>query len=255
VVGQEELDLGEIFRYINKKALFVGQWQYRRGTLSEAEYDALIAGEAEVKFQRWCERAIAEQMLQPQVVYGYFQCQSDHNDLIVYDPEGRGEPLRITFPRQLDKKRLCIADFFRSVRSKERDVIAMTVVTMGARATELCQEFFQGDRYDDYLHFYGLGVEAAEGLAELWHKRVRRELDIAHTDATDIKGLFRQRYQGSRYSFGYPACPRLEDQQAIFQLLGPERIGVSLTEGFQLVPEQSTSAIIVHHMDAKYFNI
>ncbi|MEZ4448536.1 MAG: methionine synthase [Nannocystaceae bacterium] len=255
VVGPEELSLHEIFRYINKKALFVGQWQYRRGTLSEAEYEALIQGQAEVKFRAWCERAAADRMLQPRVVYGYFPCQSDHNDLIIYHPEDRRPPLRITFPRQLDKKRLCIADFFRSVRSGERDVIALTVVTMGQIATEICHRMFEGDRYDDYLHFYGLGVEAAEGLAELWHKRVRRELDIAHGDATDIGGLFKQHYQGSRYSFGYPACPRLEDQLAVFQLLEPERIGVSLTEGFQLVPEQSTSAIIVHHMDAKYFNI
>jgi len=255
VVGSEELNIGEIFRYINKKALFVGQWQYRRGSLSESEYNALIEREAEVKFRRWCERAANDKLLAPQVVYGYFPCQADHNDLIVYDPEDKRAPLRITFPRQLDKKTLCISDFFRTVQSKERDVIAMTVVTMGACATELCQELFAADRYDDYLHFYGLGVEAAEGLAELWHKRVRRELDIAHGDATDIKGLFKQKYQGSRYSFGYPACPRLEDQVAVFDLLGPERIGVNLTEGFQLVPEQSTSAIIVHHMDAKYFNI
>lgn len=255
VVGSEELDLGEIFRYINKKALFVGQWQYRRGSLSESEYNALIEREAEVKFRSWCERAANDKLLAPQVVYGYFPCQADHNDLIIYDPEDKREPLRITFPRQLDKKTLCIADFFRTVQSKERDVIAMTVVTMGACATELCQELFAADRYDDYLHFYGLGVESAEGLAELWHKRVRREMDIAHSDSTDIKGLFGQKYQGSRYSFGYPACPRLEDQVAVFDLLGPERIGVNLTEGFQLVPEQSTSAIIVHHTDAKYFNI
>jgi len=255
VVGPEELNLGEIFRYINKKALFVGQWQYRRGSLKEAAYNQLIEREAEVKFRHWCERAMTDKMLAPQVVYGYFPCQADHNDLIIYDPDERREPLRITFPRQLDKKRSCIADFFRTVASKERDVIAMTVVTMGACATELCQELFAADRYDDYLHFYGLGVESAEGLAELWHKRVRRELGIASGDSTDIKGLFKQRYQGSRYSFGYPACPRLEDQVAVFDLLGPERIGVSLTDGFQLVPEQSTSAIIVHHNDAKYFNI
>ena len=261
VVDAQELSLGEIFRYINKKALFVGQWQYRRGTLSESEYRALLDGEAEVKFRRWCERAVAERMLQPRVVYGYYPCNSDHNDLLIYDPTcgadaRRPEVIaRITFPRQLDKRRLCIADYFRSVRSGQRDVLALSCVTMGAVATEICQEMFAGDRYDDYLHFYGLGVEAAEGLAELWHKRIRRELDIAHLDSTDIQGLFKQHYQGSRYSFGYPACPRLEDQQVLFRLLEPERIGVSLTEGFQLVPEQSTSAMVVHHEAAKYFNI
>jgi 5-methyltetrahydrofolate--homocysteine methyltransferase len=255
VVGPEELQLAEIFRYINKKALFVGQWQYRRGRLSEAEYEEILHNTIEPKFRMWCERAISDKMLAPRVVYGYFPCQSDHNALLIHDPAGIRPPLRLDLPRQLDHKRLCIADYFRSVRSGERDVIALTCVTMGAVATELCQEMFAANRYDDYLHFYGLGVEAAEGLAELWHKRVRRELNIAQDDATDITDLFKQHYQGSRYSFGYPACPRLEDQVPLVELLGTERIGVSLTEGFQLVPEQSTSAIIVHHPDAKYFNI
>lgn len=260
VVGPEELQLGEIFRYVNKKALFVGQWQYRRGKLTEAEYEALISGTVEPKFRMWCERAIADKMLQPRVVYGYYPCQSDHNDLLIYPPEGepddRNPRVRITFPRQLDKNRLCVADFFRSVRSGERDVIALTCVTMGEVATQYCQEMFGANLYDDYLHFYGLSVEGAEGLAELWHKRIRRELDIAQDDSTDIRGMFAQHYQGSRYSFGYPACPRLEDQVYLCKMLRTEDIGVTLTEeGFQMVPEQSTSAIIVHHPDAKYFNI
>ncbi len=256
VVGPEELQLGEIFRYINKKALFTGQWQYRRGRLSEAEYNVLLQGTVEPKFRMWCERVIAEKMLEPRVVYGYFPCQSDHNDLLIYDPEDKAPPLRIAFPRQLEKGRLCIADFFRSVRSGERDVIALTCVTMSDIATRLSGEMFAADQYDDYLHYYGLGVESAEALAELWHKRVRRELNIAQDDATDIRDLFKQHYQGSRYSFGYPACPRLEDQVPLVKLLRTDRIGVSLTEeGFQLVPEQSTSAIIVHHPSAKYFNI
>ncbi len=255
VVDERELDLAEIFRYVNKKALFVGQWQYRRGSLSEQEYETLVRDKVEPKFRYWCERALQERLLRPQVVYGYFPCQSDRNDLVIYDPEVKLAATRIRFPRQLDGKRLCIADFFRSVRSKDRDVIAMTVVTMGAIASEVCQTLFTENRYGEYLHFYGLGVEATEGLAELWHKRIRRELGIAHEDSTDISGLFKQQYRGSRYSFGYPACPRLEDQTHVFQLLRPDRIGVSLTEGFQLVPEQATSAIVVHHHGAKYFNI
>ncbi|MCY0988944.1 methionine synthase [Nannocystis sp. ILAH1] len=260
IAGPEEVQLGEIFRYMNKKALYVGQWQYRRGKMNEAEYEELLEKTVEPKFRMWCERAMADKMLQPRVAYGYFPCQSDHNDLLIYpapgEPDDRTPRVKITFPRQLDKGRLCIADFFRSVRSGERDVIALTCVTMGEVATQHCQEMFAANRYDDYLHFYGLGVEGAEGLAELWHKRVRRELDIAQDDSTDIKGLFGQHYQGSRYSFGYPACPRLEDQVHLCKLLRTENIGVTLTEeGFQLVPEQSTSAIIVHHPDAKYFNI
>ena len=256
VVGPEELQLGEIFRYINKKALYVGQWQYRRGRFSEEEYNQILRDTVEPKFRMWCERAIVDKMLAPRVVYGYYPCQSDHNELIIYDPEDRSPPLRIAFPRQLDKGHLCIADFFRSVRSGERDVIGLTCVTMGEIATRICGEMFADNRYDDYLHFYGLGVEAAEGLAELWHKRIRRELNIAQDDSTDINNLFKQHYQGSRYSFGYPACPRLEDQVPLVKMLRTERIGVTLTEeGFQMVPEQSTSAIIVHHPDAKYFNI
>ena len=256
VVGPEELQLGEIFRYINKKALFVGQWQYRRGRFSEEEYNQILHDTVEPKFRMWCERAIVDNMLAPRVVYGYYPCQADHNELVIYDPEDRSPPLRIAFPRQLDKGHLCIADFFRSVRSGERDVIGLTCVTMGEIATRICGEMFADNRYDDYLHFYGLGVESAEALAELWHKRIRRELNIAQDDATDIRDLFKQHYQGSRYSFGYPACPRLEDQVPLVKMLRTERIGVTLTEeGFQLVPEQSTSAIVVHHPDAKYFNI
>jgi len=165
--------------------------------------------------------------------------------------------MRFTFPRQALTmgKNLCLADFFASQESGRMDTVAFHLVTMGSRASEYSRELFKSDNYADYLYFHGLSVEAAEALAELWHKRIREELGIAGEDATDVRKLFRQQYQGSRFSFGYPACPNIEDQAKLFELLDPARIGVELTEEFQLDPEQSTSAIIVHHPEAKYFSI
>jgi 5-methyltetrahydrofolate--homocysteine methyltransferase len=263
VVGPSELSLAEIFSYINKRALFRGQWQYRRGRRSEGEYRQFVASTVEPKFRGWCQRAIDHRLLEPSLVYGYFPCAADKNDLVVFRPDGNPgggrEWLRIAFPRQVEGRRLCIADFFRPLdaagSSGERDVVAVQVVTMGRVASERAQEMFQSDRYDDYLHFHGLAVESAEALAELWHRRVRQELGIAGGDAKTVEQLFAQGYQGSRYSFGYPACPRLEDQAHVFALLDPSRIGVELTEEWELVPEQSTSAIVVHHPEARYFNI
>jgi 5-methyltetrahydrofolate--homocysteine methyltransferase len=162
---------------------------------------------------------------------------------------------RFAFPRQNGDRYLCIADFFRAADDDEVDVCAFHLVTMGAFASEYTAELFRANRYQEYLYVHGMTVECAEALAEYWHRQIRTELGIAAQDAPDIKRLFSQGYQGSRYSFGYPACPNLEDHRQLFTLLRPERIGVSLTEEFQLVPEQSTSAIIVHHAEAKYFNV
>jgi 5-methyltetrahydrofolate--homocysteine methyltransferase len=163
--------------------------------------------------------------------------------------------VRFTFPRQPGGKNLCLADFFAARESGKMDVVAFHLVTVGRRASEYSHELFKSDNYSDYLYFHGLSVESAESLAELWHKRIREELGIAGADSPELTRLFRQEYQGSRYSFGYPACPRLEDQEKLFALLDPSRIDVSLSEEFQLEPEQSTSAIIVHHSQAKYFSI
>jgi 5-methyltetrahydrofolate--homocysteine methyltransferase len=259
VIEPGAIPLAEVFPYINKRALFRGQWQYRRGRRSEEEYRRFIAETVDPKFKQWCQRAIDRRMLEPRVVYGYYPCASDKNELVVFRPAGKpraGEEwLRIAFPRQPDGRRLCLADFFRPLAAGQRDVVAFQIVTMGAVATERSQELFAADRYDDYLHFHGLAVEAAEGLAELWHKRVRQELGVAGGDARTVEQLFAQGYQGSRYSFGYPACPSLEDQKQLFELLDPQRIGMTLSEEFQLVPEQSTSALVVHHPDARYFNV
>ncbi len=255
VVGPEQLSLSEIFTFLNKRALFRGQWQYRRQRRSEEEYRRFVSETVEPKFQSWCQRAIDHQLLQPRVVYGYYPCNSDKNELVIHRPDGGAEWVRIAFPRQPDGRRLCLADFFRPLSSGERDVVALQIVSMGPVATAKAQELFAADRYDDYLHFHGLAVESAEALAELWHQRVRRELEIAGNDARTVEGLLSQGYQGSRYSFGYPACPRLEDQAHLFTVLRPERAGLSLSEEFQLVPEQSTSAVICHHPEARYFNV
>jgi 5-methyltetrahydrofolate--homocysteine methyltransferase len=246
----------EISKYLNKKTLYRGQWQFRpKAGQSREEYDAFIEAEAEPIFRSTLQRCIEEQLLTPSVVYGFFPAQSEGDDLIVYDPDDNGrEWVRFTFPRQPKRRRLCISDFFRPVSSGEVDVVAFHVVTMGPRVSEKAHELFEANRYTDYLYLHGLGVEMAEALAEFWHKRVREELGIAGEDAASIEELFDQGYRGSRYSFGYPACPNLEDQKQIFDLLEPDRIDVSLSEEFQLHPEQSTSAIIVHHPEAKYFS-
>jgi 5-methyltetrahydrofolate--homocysteine methyltransferase len=190
------------------------------------------------------------------VVYGYFPCNTDGDALHVYQSPKDDDPLlSINFPRQKGEHGRSIADFFWSVDSGRKDVLAAQLVTVGLKATEEAQRLFESDSYTDYLYFHGFAVETAEALAEYWHKEIRRELRMDSEDGPDIPSLFRQHYRGSRYSFGYPACPNLEDQAHIFSLLQPERIGVSLTEEWQLVPEQSTSALVVHHPDAKYFSV
>jgi 5-methyltetrahydrofolate--homocysteine methyltransferase len=200
------------------------------------------------------DRAKAEGLLVPAVTWGYFPVSSDGDDLVVWTDDDRtAERLRFTFPRQQKDRFLCISDFFRSVESGEKDYAGFHVVTIGDRATEREQELFAADKYQDYLLLHGLSVEMAEALAELWHRRIREEWGFADEDGPTLAGLFRQQYRGSRYSWGYPACPDLEDQVKVAELLDIERIGVSLTEEFHLVPEQSTSAIIVPHPEAKYF--
>lgn len=254
-----DIDLDEVFSFINETALFKGQWQYKQGKSSKEDYAKLLEKTVYPKFAAVKEKSKRENLLMPKVVYGYFPCQSSGNDLIIYEDDKKTERLRFTFPRQPVEQRggknLCLADYFASVDSGKIDVVAFDLVTMGRRASEYAAELFKNDNYTDYLLFHGLSVESAEALAEMWHKKIRRELGFAANDAKELTKLFHQGYQGSRYSFGYPACPNLEDQTKLFELLRPERIDVELSEEFQLHPEQSTSAIIIHHPQAKYFNI
>ncbi|HEX3143160.1 MAG TPA: methionine synthase [Pyrinomonadaceae bacterium] len=251
----QDIPLGDVFAYVNETALFKGQWQFKQGRKPNDEYRAFVAEHVRPVFEELKTRSEAEGLLIPRVVYGYFHCQSSGNDLIIYEGTTTRELTRFTFPRQPGGKRLCLADYFAAVESGHIDVVGFDLVTMGRRASEYAQQLFKSDNYSDYLYFHGLSVESAEALAELWHKKIREELGIAGNDAANLNELFRQGYQGSRFSFGYPACPNLEDQVKLFELLDPSRIDVELTEEFQLEPEQSTSAIIIHHPEARYFSI
>lgn len=267
-----EIKIEKVFEYINNVALIRGQWQVRKGKRSEDEYQKQLRDEIYPKLEEWKLIAKREQLLQSHVVYGYFPCASQGDDLIIFKPKKiSGDQLhspwllnslskndfeewqRFHFPRQDGNRYLCISDYFRSIDSQSLDVVAFQIVTVGKKASEYSAKLFSSNRYQDYLYFHGLSVESAEALAEYWHKVVRTELGISQNDASDLKKLFSQGYRGSRYSFGYPACPNLEDQTKLFEILRPERIGITLTGEYQLVPEQSTSAIIVHHPEAKYF--
>ncbi len=245
--------LDDIAAFINETALFRNQWQFRPDK-SLGENDAEFKERIRPTLRAQIDEAKAEGWLVPAVIWGYFPVNADGNDLIVWsDDERRNERLRFTFPRQRSDRHLSIADFFRSVESGDADYAAFHVVTVGARASERERELFAADKYHEYLLTHGLSVEMTEALAELWHRRIREEWGFADEDGPSLAGLFRQQYRGSRYSWGYPACPDLDDQAKLDDLLELHRIGVKLTEEFQLEPEQSTSAIIVPHPEAKYF--
>jgi 5-methyltetrahydrofolate--homocysteine methyltransferase len=241
--------------FLNERMLYQFQWGYRKDGRSLDEYRDWAKGELRPVLQRILDIAIREQILMPQAAYGYWPCAADGNDVILFDPEGGGELARFSFPRQNKEGGLCIADFFRDLASNERDVIGLQVVTMGRRASEAAREWFADDRYQDYLYLHGLSVEMAEALAEYVHKRLRAELGFAAEEARDAQAMLNQGYRGSRYSFGYPACPNLADQRQLLQLLHAQEIGITLSEEDQLDPEQSTSAIVVHHPQAKYFSV
>lgn len=246
-------DLDTLFGYINEIALFKNQWQLK--TASATDYMRLVEEKYRPILHELYAQVKAEGWFEPKTVHGYYPVQSEGNDCIVYDPEDRErELLRITFPRQREGRMLSIADFFQPRSSGTMDVIGFSVVTIGSHASEVTKRLFDAGDFTKYLYAHGLSVETAEALAEYMHKCIRQELGIDELDAGEVRDLFHQKYRGSRYSFGYPACPNLEDQTKIFQLLKPEEsIGVRLTEGWHLEPEQSTDALIVHHPQAKYF--
>jgi len=252
----EKIKLDDIYAFVNKVALYRGQWQFKKGKQSQDDYDAQLWDEIDPIFDRLRKQCKEENILQPQVVYGYFPCNSDGDDLIVFDAIDHDKEIeRFSFPRQPGRQRLCISDFFRAKDTGERDVLALTCVTMGHEASKRTKALFEANNYAEYLYLHGMAVECAEALAEMWHKRVRQELSIADEDSPKVRDLFTQNYRGSRYSFGYPACPDMSDQEKLFRLLKPQRIGCVLTENWQIDPEQSTSALIVHHPEAKYFNV
>lgn len=253
------LKLDDIYPFINPVALYRVQWQFRQGKRSKAEYEAEIAEKAEPILAGLKTRCRDEGILQPGVVYGYFPVWSEGEDVVVFDAVDHDREIeRFSFPRQSGNRRLCIADFFRDADEcramGRKDVLGLSCVTMGQRVSEICKTLFEADDYTQYLYMHGMGVETAEALAELWHKRMRQELGIAGDDSARMSDLFGQKYRGSRYSFGYPACPEMSDQDKLWRLIDPSRIGCELTENWQIDPEQSTSAIVVHHPEAKYFN-
>jgi 5-methyltetrahydrofolate--homocysteine methyltransferase len=257
---RRDFDLNELYKYINETALFKNQWQLK--TASATDYLRLVEEKFRPILKELEQEVIANDWFDPKTVYGWFPAQSEGNEVIVYDPEGSsGDPegqsrelLRINFPRQREGRLLSIADFFSPKKSGRMDVIGFSVVTIGSRASEATQKLFEGGDFTKYLYLHGLSVETAEALAEYMHVVMRKELGIDGEDAPDVRDLFHQKYRGSRYSFGYPACPNLEDQAKIFSLLKPEeKINVRLTEGYHIEPEQSTNALVVHHPQAKYF--
>ena len=273
---KKDYDLRELFPYINDTALFKNQWQLK--TASQEDYAKLVENKFRPIKRELEKEIIASGWFEPKVVWGYFPAQGDGNDVVVYEVEnakqgsagpfdsaqgrqpGAAVPtqakefLRFTFPRQREGRKLCISDFFAPKSSGKMDVIGLSLVTIGSKASIETQRLFEAGEYTKYLYLHGLGVETAEALAEYHHKLMRQELGIAGEDSPHIRDLFHQKYRGSRYSFGYPACPNLEDQTKLFALLHPEEnVGVRLTTGFLLEPEQSTSAIVVHHPAAKYF--
>ena len=245
------MSVDEISEFLNLTSLFRNQWGYRP---EDGEDDAAFKTRVSAVLREQLAIAKAEDLLIPQVVWGHFPVVADGQDVIVYTDDSRTEErTRFHFPRQNESPYLCIADFFRSVDSPEKDYASFMLVTMGERVSERCRELFDQDRYNDYLMLHGLGVEMAEALAEMWHQRIREELNFVSEDGPNLLGLFRQQYRGGRYSWGYPACPDLSDNAKVADLLEADRIGVVVSEGFQLHPEQSTDAIICHHPRAKYF--
>jgi len=245
------IPLDDIAGYLNLTALFRNQWGFRP---EGGEDDPAFKERVRAVLRQELAKAKEQDLLVPQVVYGHFAAASEGNDLVVYEDETRrSERMRFTFPRQRKEPWLCIADFFRPAGSGDEDFASFMLVTMGPRVSEEAARLFAADEYQDYLFLHGLGVEMAEALAEYWHRRIREELGFADQDGPTLAGLFRQQYRGGRYSWGYPACPDLTDNAKVVDLLGAERIGVTISEGFQLDPEQTTDAIVCHHPQAKYF--
>jgi 5-methyltetrahydrofolate--homocysteine methyltransferase len=250
-----EADPRALIPFINERSLYQFQWGFRKAGRSLEDFLGWAKQELRPVLKRMLALTDEQKILKPQAIYGYWKCAGQGNDLILFEEDGTTEAARFTLPRQPKEDGDCIADFVRDVDDAQRDVIGLQVVTMGQKASDIAREWFEENRYQDYLYLHGLSVEMAEALAEYVHKRIRAELGYAGEDAQDIEKMLSQGYRGGRYSFGYPACPRLEDQGPLLKLLGAERIGVDLSDEFQLHPEQSTSAIVLHHPRAKYFTV
>lgn len=250
------IPLNDYVTLLDERALFVGQWGLKGGKNGKS-FEEMVETEGRPRLRQLLNDIQVNNWLEAAVVYGYWPCFSEANDLVIVDPEHldeRKELLRFTFPRQRRDRRLCLSDFYASKVSGKLDVVAFHIVTMGEAISKATAELFAANNFREYLELHGLSVQLTEALAEYWHARIRSELGFSREDSSDLGELLDQGYRGSRYSFGYPACPDLSQQVQLCALLEPSRIGVELSEEFQLHPEQSTSAIITHHPEAKYFN-
>jgi 5-methyltetrahydrofolate--homocysteine methyltransferase len=262
------IPLRDYSTFLDERATFMGQWGLKPSRVEDgASYEELVETEGRPRLRAWLERIQTESLLEAAVVYGYFPAVSDGDDLVIlhHGPEGAtdggsgGAPgterMRFTFPRQARDRHLCLSDFVASKESGKIDVVPFQLVTMGNRVSEAANELYAANDYRNYLELHGLSVQLTEALAEFWHARVREELGFAGQDPKEIEGMFKLDYRGARYSFGYPACPELEDRIKLVELLKPEAIGVTLSEELQLHPEQSTDAMVLHHPEAKYFSV
>ena len=261
ILTPEDIPLEELFWYLDLQALIAGQWQFRKPReQSREEYDAFLEKEVHPILERWKQRIVEENLLHPTIIYGYFPCQAEGNSLHIYYPEEAeagqlGEPAAtFTFPRQRSLRRLCLSDFFAPKETGQIDVFPMQAVTVGEIATEFAQKLFAANEYTDYLYYHGMAVQVAEAMAEWIHARIRREVGYGHLEPDNVRDVLAQRHQGSRYSFGYPACPKVSDQYRQLELMGTDRIGMFMDESEQLYPEQSTTAFVVYHPLAKYFS-
>ncbi len=257
VIIETDVNLQEVFAYLDRNALFAGQWQLRKTQQqSRDEYEAMLQEKAEPVLQHWMDRCLNDSLLTPRAVYGYFPVGRDGNALRVFAPSGGQELGHFDLPRQRSGNRYCIADFFQDLAAdgSPTDVLPMQAVTMGEKASDVAQELFKGDQYSDYLYFHGLAVQMAEAMAEWVHARIRRELGFADPTDMPLRDVLAQRYRGSRYSFGYPACPNVADSRQQLDWLGADRIGLSMDSSDQLSPEQSTTALVALHSKARYFS-
>jgi 5-methyltetrahydrofolate--homocysteine methyltransferase len=260
IIQPTDITWDELFRYLDLQALIAGQWQFRKPReQSREEYDEFLQKTVYPILDQWKHRIVDENLLHPQAIYGYFPALADGNSVHLYTPHSQQPTTNnsiatFTFPRQKSLRRYCIADYYAPKDSGLIDVFPMQAVTMGEVATEYAKKLFDGNSYTDYLYFHGIAVQMAEALAEWVHARIRRELGFGSEDPDNIRDVLAQRYRGSRYSFGYPACPNMQDQYTLLNLLDAKRINLHMDEGEQLHPEQSTTAIVAYHPAASYFS-
>ncbi len=249
-----DFDVATVFRFLNERTLFSTQWQFSKNNVAPAEYARQMREVAEPALARLKQLCLSEGVLEPAATCGFFRAASAGNDIVLFDADGRTERYRFTFPRQAFGDRLCLADYVEAARDGEAvDSLGLMAVTAGHTVSEWTKRLYDAGKFQDYLFLHGLGVEFAEGLAEHFHQELRREWGIGAGDTADVTKLFKGHYRGRRYAFGYPACPNLDDQAGLFQLIEPQRVGITLTEQFLLEPEQSTTALVFHHPQAKYF--